>query len=61
MAQKYARLEGNVVQETFTPPDGFKLSDCFHADVAAMFVTCPQEVTPGYTLDGKTWKPPVSQ
>jgi hypothetical protein len=58
--QKYARLHAGVVEETFTPPADFKIGDCFHPDIASQFTPCDPEVTPGYTLDNGTWKPPIN-
>lgn len=48
---KFARIENGVALEVFTAPEGFTISDCFHADVAMLFSACPANVTPGSTVD----------
>jgi hypothetical protein len=50
---KFARMENQTAVEVFTPPEGMELSDCFHADVAALFSPCPDNVTQGSTITGK--------
>jgi hypothetical protein len=37
----YARVQGGVVMELFTPPAGFTLDQCFSPDIAAQFVAVP--------------------
>ena len=49
---KYARIENNTAVEIFTPPDGFTIAECFHADVVSLFSACPDNVTVGSTMDG---------
>lgn len=41
---KYARVVNSVVQEVFTPPEGFTLQECFTAEVVAQFLPCPEDV-----------------
>jgi len=41
---KYARIVDNKVWETFTPPVGVDISDCFTAELVAQFIECPSEV-----------------
>jgi hypothetical protein len=43
MAQ-YARVEGGVVVELFTPPDCVALAQCFHPDLVPHFVAIPPGV-----------------
>ena len=42
--KKYARVVDNVVMETFIPPQGFELADCFTAELVAQFVEVSEEV-----------------
>jgi hypothetical protein len=58
---EYARIASGVVAELFTPPAGFALTDCFHADVASQFVAVPDGVSPaqGWTYDGASFAAPV--
>jgi hypothetical protein len=48
---KYERYVDGVLVETFTPPEGVTLMDCFHPLLAAQFievvdpVTAPEEPT----------------
>lgn len=55
---KYARIIESTVVETFTPPAGFKLPDCFHPDVAAQFASVPENVEVGWTATAQGWAPP---
>jgi hypothetical protein len=42
---KYARISSNnTAIETFTPPTGFSLADCFHPSIASQFVEVSDEV-----------------
>lgn len=50
---KFARIENSTALEVFTPPEGFGLTDCFTPEIAALFVACPDNVTPGSTVDNK--------
>lgn len=44
---KYARLfSDNSVIETFTPPDGVSINDCFVPEIVSQFVEVPDEVKP---------------
>jgi hypothetical protein len=58
----YARVVSDVVVETFTPPGGLTISDCFTAAVAAQFIPVPAgpSVVPGWTYDGTTFAAPVA-
>lgn len=58
---KFARIgSDNVVIETFVPPEGFGLADCFHPDIASQFVEVPAEVEASWTKqeDGSFVAPP---
>lgn len=46
------------VAEVFTPPPGVTLAQCFNAEVAALFVPCPDAVQPGWGYDGKSFTAP---
>jgi hypothetical protein len=45
---KYARFNGTTAIEVFTVPTGFKINDCFHADVVAQFEPVADDVTVGW-------------
>ena len=47
---KYARIVDSVVVETFTPPEGFVLDECFTAELVAQFFACPEETEGGWVL-----------
>ncbi|WP_295168225.1 hypothetical protein [uncultured Brevundimonas sp.] len=52
---KYARLmEGLVADVVSTDP-----AELFHPLIAAEFVEAPDDVAPGWTLNGADWLPPV--
>lgn len=40
---KYAKIEDLIIQEVFVPPEGVDISECFHPDIAALFVLVPDE------------------
>jgi len=46
---KYARFNDLTVIEVYTPPEGFTINDCFHADVVAQFEAVADDVTVGWT------------
>ena len=58
---KYARSVNGVVQEVFTPPNGFSINDCFTPEVVALFRSCPDEVEAGWLYDeaSDTYSPPA--
>jgi len=61
---KYARISSvNTVIETFTPPAGFLLVDCFHPSIASQFVEAPDEVEPNWIKqdDGSFVAPSVPE
>jgi hypothetical protein len=41
---KYARVSDSIVQEVFTPLEGFTIDECFTAEIVAQFEPCPAEV-----------------
>lgn len=41
---KYARVVNSIVVETFVPPSGVDISECFHSDVRAQFEVVADEV-----------------
>jgi len=57
---KYARIVDSIVVETFTPPEGFTIEECFTAELVAQFRPCPEELKSGWTLekDGTFTPPP---
>jgi len=58
---KYARVVNNTVVETFTPPTGVDISDCFTAELVAQFIECPEEVSSHWTYNGSTFTEPVEE
>jgi hypothetical protein len=52
--------QGNP-SELLTPPNAVPLTDCFHPEIAAMFIPVPAGVSPeqGWTYDGTTFAAPV--
>lgn len=56
---KYGRVVNDVVQETFTPPEGLDIEQCFHPNVAAQFQSVPEEVEALWLRTGPgSWAPP---
>ena len=57
----YARSVSGIVVETFTPPDGVVIADCFTPDLVAQFVAVPsgQAVVAGWTFDGTNFAAPT--
>lgn len=57
---KYARVIDSIVVETFTPPSGFTIEECFTPQVVAMFEECPEEVEQNWIKqeDGSFGPPP---
>ncbi len=60
MTQTFARVVDSVVVEIATIPDGLSLNDCFHADIAATFVTCDSTVEQGFAYSDGTFAAPVA-
>ena len=58
---KNARIVNNIVQEIYTPLEGFQLADCFTAGVVAMFESVPDDVEEGWIkhADGSFTAPVV--
>lgn len=55
---KHARVGDGQVVEVFTVPEGFKIEDCFHPAVSEQFVSCGDQVEPGWIEeDGKFQEP----
>ena len=50
---KYAHIVDSVAVEILVPPEGFALSDCVHADIAALFTEVPNDVTPNSKVNSK--------
>lgn len=48
---KFARIENKTALEVFTPPTGIDLAECFTPEVVALFTACPDNVTPGSTVN----------
>lgn len=59
---KYARVNGTDVFEICTPVAGFTIDQCYHPDIVAQLVACPDEVTPEWTyVDGEFVAPVVEE
>ena len=58
---KYARMNENTVGETFTPPTGIDISECFTQEVCALFILIPDNVDIGWLRlpDGSFTPPPT--
>jgi hypothetical protein len=59
MTQTFARIVDGIVVEIASFPDDTKITDCFQANIAAMFQACGTSVKQGYTYDGKKFSAPV--
>lgn len=44
---KYGRFINGILVETFIPPEGVKIEDCFHPDVG--FEAIPSDAEVGWT------------
>jgi hypothetical protein len=60
MTQTFARVVEGTVVEIVTISDGLDISECYHADIAASFISCPSIVQQGYVYDGKSFSAPVA-
>ena len=58
---KYARIVENKVWETFTPPTGVDISECFTPELVAQFIECPENVEQNWTVDDNTFNPPIEE
>lgn len=56
---KYSRIVDNKVYETFTPPTGVDISECFTPELVAQFIECPDNVEQNWDYDGTTFIEPV--
>jgi hypothetical protein len=56
---KYARIVDNKVWETFTPPTGVDISECFTPELVAQFVECPSDVEQNWTVEDGVYTAPV--
>jgi hypothetical protein len=56
---KYARIVDNKVYETFTPPTGVDISECFTPDLVAQFIECPADVNQDWTYENGEFVAPV--
>lgn len=56
---KYARPISGLVIETFVPPEGLTLAECFHADVVEQFIACDDDVAEGWTHQEGVFAEPV--
>lgn len=57
---KYARIIDTLVIETFTPPAGVPIEECFTPEIVAQFKPVPDEVEQNWTEqeDGTFLVPP---
>lgn len=45
---KYARVSNSLVQETFVPPIGVSIDECFHPSLRVQFENVPDNVEEGW-------------
>jgi hypothetical protein len=57
----YARIQNDTAVEVFMPHSGFSLVECFHPEVAVLFVEVPDGTEAGATTTdgGSTWTNPT--
>ena len=58
---KYARIVDNKVWETFTPPTGVDISECFTPELVAQFIECPLEVEQNWTVENGVFIAPIEE
>ena len=58
---KYARIVDNKVWETFTPPTGVDISECFTPELVAQFIECPLEVEQNWTIENGVFTAPIEE
>ncbi len=56
---KYARIVNGKVHETFTPPVGVPISDCFVPELVAQFIECGDTVEQNWTYQDGVFTEPV--
>lgn len=56
---KYARIVDNKVHETFTPPTGVDIADCFVPELVAQFIECPSDVESNWDYTDGAFIAPV--
>lgn len=49
---KYARIINNLVIETFIPPAGVPIEECFTPEIVAQFESVPEEVEQNWIKQG---------
>jgi hypothetical protein len=47
---KMARITNGVVGDVIVPIQGFRIEECFHPDVLALYVTVADDVQAGWVL-----------
>ena len=53
---KYARIDSNnVVVETFVPPAGVSISECFTPEIVSMFLECPENIEVHSLYQNNEW------
>jgi hypothetical protein len=55
---KYARIVDNKVWETFTPPTGVDISECFVPELVAQFIEIADEVEQNWTVENGLFTAP---
>ena len=56
---KYARIQGDTALETFEPPEGKAIAECFHPHLAAQFEEVPAQVERGWVRTEGVWAEPA--
>lgn len=58
---KYARIINGQVLELITPPEGYNITDCYHADIVKTCQQIPidQDVQIGWTFADGVFTAPV--
>jgi hypothetical protein len=58
---KYARIVDNIVLETFIPPVGVDIYECFTPEIVSQFIECPEEVQQNWTYQDNNFSAPVEE
>lgn len=55
--QRFARVDGGIVVEIMSSPDGEDFANLFHPDLVAACHPCGPDVSPGWSFDGTDFAP----
>lgn len=56
---KYARIVDGKVWETFIPPTGVDISECFVPELVSQFIECPEHIEQNWIYDGSNFINPI--